>query len=263
MNSKTAATLFCIGCVGFALAFFLRHASAVSKERTDSAKIVELSTEVTNVTEELKLQKALGAKLGRELEDTAKEVVELNGQLNSTKSELVKVKSDAATAAEIAKVEIAKKDAEITKLESQTDVYTRQMAGLNTQITNLENRITETSRLLAESKTDNKILQEELARLQKEKAELERQFNNLMVLKEQVAKLKEELDVARRLEYFKQGLYNTLPKGAQALTEFTKKPVTPLPGGTNYQLNVTISRTGGVSNVTSVTPNPTNRPAGR
>ena len=53
-----------------------------------------------------------------------------------------------------------------------------------------------------------------------EKAELERQFNDLAVLRAQVSKLKEELSVARRLEWIRQGLFaSTEQRGAQKLMQ--------------------------------------------
>lgn len=267
MNSKTAAAIFGIASVVLGLAFFVRHLSAVSKQREDSAHIVQLSNEVSTVSEELKGQKAINVKMERELAETAKDVVELTTQLTTTKTELTKVKSEAANASEIAKAEAAKKDARIAELESEKDGISRQMAGLSTQITTLENRIAETQKQLAESNSDKKLLMDQLEKLQREKAELERQFHDLALLREQVAKLKEELSVARRIEYLKQGLYDTVSKGGALLqSPDFKKPVTPLPPrGTNVQFSVDISREGGVSNVSSRVPIPasaTNRPPG-
>ena len=266
MNSKTAATIFGLACVGFALAFFLRHASAVSRQREDQTTIVTLSNQVSTVSKDLETQKSVNLKIQRELDETAKDVVELTGQLSSAKTELTTVRSAAASAAELAKAELAKKDAEINKLESEKDSISRQMAGLSTQLADLEKKIAETTRQLAESNSDKKLLMDQLDKLQKEKAELERQFHDLALLREQVARLKEELSIAQRVEYIKQGLYNTIQKGGSYLAKDDfKKPITPLParGGTNAQFSVEISRVGGVSNVTSLVPaSTTNRPPG-
>ncbi len=49
-----------------------------------------------------------------------------------------------------------------------------------------------------------------------EKAELERQFNDLAVLRAQVSKLKEELSVARRLEWIRQGLFASTEQRGRA-----------------------------------------------
>jgi len=80
---------------------------------------------------------------------------------------------------------------------------------LNAAITNLNTQILETQRKLTASEGDKAFLEKELKRLMGEKAELERQFNDLKVLRAQVAKLKEELTIARRLDWIRRGLFTS------------------------------------------------------
>ena len=76
----------------------------------------------------------------------------------------------------------------------------------------------DTERRLTATEGDREFLLTELKRLQVEKAELERQFNDLSVLRTQVAKLKEELTVSRRLEWLRMGIYGMQDKkGAELL----------------------------------------------
>ncbi|HSU56424.1 MAG TPA: hypothetical protein VLT36_20360, partial [Candidatus Dormibacteraeota bacterium] len=100
--------------------------------------------------------------------------------------------------------------------------------------------------------------EKELQRLIGEKSELERQFNDLTVLRAQVAKLKEELSVARRLDWIRRGLFaNNEQKGAQKLMQGLQ-PATQVAKATpqpNYDLNVEITADGSVK----VIP-PTNSP---
>lgn len=267
MNSKAAATLFGIACVVLALAFFWRHASAESRKRDDATTIVQLSNEVTHLSEEVQVQKAVGLKIQGELEEKTKEVSTLSNQLSSTRTELTKTKGDASAASAAAAADKAKMEATLAQYESEKDMQTKRMAELDTKIKSLESEITKTQQLLETSNSDKEFLQKELARLQKEKAELEKQFNDLALLREQVKKLQEELSIAKRIEWVKQGLYNTLPKGAEMLKN-NFKTVTQTPTNAGYSLSVEITRIGGVSNVTSRLTNsptsiPTNRPAGR
>ena len=86
---------------------------------------------------------------------------------------------------------------------------------------------------------------------------MERQFNDLAVLRAQVSKLKEELSVARRLEWIRQGLFaNTEQRGAQKLMPGTAMSQVKAPKPT-YDLNVEVSADGSVK----VIPPLTNRPA--
>ena len=79
-----------------------------------------------------------------------------------------------------------------------------------------------------------------------EKSELERQFNDLTVLRAQVAKLKEELTIARRLEWIRQGFSPPPTKRARQNSCRRRR----LPGRQaakpSYDLNVEVSADGSV-----------------
>ena len=92
----------------------------------------------------------------------------------------------------------------------------------------------------------------ELKRLQAEKSELERQFNDLAVLRTQVAKLKEELTVARRLEWLRMGIYGMQDKKGAELLISKANPNTKT---NNFSLNVELKQDGGAS-VNTNTPAP-------
>ena len=87
-----------------------------------------------------------------------------------------------------------------------------------------------------------------------EKAELEKQFNDLDTLRRQVSKLKEELSIARRLEWIRKGIGFSDEKGATKLMN-----VKPLNEKTNvYDLNVEVNADGSVKTI----PPLTNAPSG-
>src|SRR5204862_4664146 len=118
----------------------------------------------------------------------------------------------------VSQEELAKRDAKINDLETQRDDLTHKMDDFKTAITNLETQIGETEKKLAASEGDREFLLKELKRLQAEKAELERQFNDLAMLREQVRKLRDELSISKRLDWIRRGLYGSL-KGAEKLQE--------------------------------------------
>ena len=116
------------------------------------------------------------------------------------------------------------------------------MTDLNGQIAGLESSITDTQRKLAASEGDRDFLLQELKRMQDEKIELERQFNDLAMLREQVRRLRDELNISRRLDWIRKGLYGNL-KGAERLQMgFDNQPA----GGENFDLNVEMKDTGEV-----------------
>jgi hypothetical protein len=82
-----------------------------------------------------------------------------------------------------------------------------------------------------------------LKELQAKKDELEKKFNDLAALKEQVHYLKEQLSIARRLDWIRRGIYETLnERGGQRLIH----PPPPAPPPTNASLKVELRQSGGV-----------------
>jgi hypothetical protein len=94
-------------------------------------------------------------------------------------------------------------------------------------------------------------LTKELAKLQTDKADLLRQFNDLAALRAQVALLRDEAAMNQRLAWIAQSVYQTSGhKGAEALVT---KPGAPA-SGANPALNVEIQQNGGARVVTPTTP---------
>ena len=127
---------------------------------------------------------------------------------------------------------------------------------MTSALTNLTAQIIDTKGKLARSEGDKAFLEKELTRLMAEKAELERQFNDLVLVRAQVAKLREELNVSRRLEWIRKGLFATEDqKGAQKLMQ--KSTAAPADTKGHYDLNVEVNADGSVR----VIPPLTNAPA--
>jgi hypothetical protein len=168
-------------------------------------------------------------------------------------TDLAKSRAETRTAHD----EIAKRDTQITSLETRNVDLTQQMSDLQSAIASLEKQISEAERQLAASEGNRQELLTELRRLQGEKVALEKQLNDLSFLRDQVRKLKEELTIARRLDWIRRGIYApTSRKGAEILADMkfgnreATKPDTEAPS-----LDVELRRSGEVT----VKP-PTNAP---
>jgi uncharacterized protein YhaN len=124
-------------------------------------------------------------------------------------------------------------------------------------IANLSAQIAETQKKLVESETNNTFLEKELTRQVAKKAELERRFNNLSQVRTQVKRLRDDLVIARRLEWKREGVDPVRQeKGAQLLmarTSTTNRIIRP-PG---YNLSVEVSSEGSVKVVPTLTNAPT------
>jgi chromosome segregation ATPase len=151
---------------------------------------------------------------------------------------------------------VAERDQKIAALETQNRELDEKAIDLSAALTNLTTQITETQRKLDASEGDKAFLEKELKRLMAEKAELERQFNDLAVLRAQVSKLKEELSIARRLEWIRKGLFAAdEQKGAQKLMQLNS-PAAAAARTNTYDLNVEVNADGSVKVIAPLTNAP-------
>jgi len=252
MKGKTGIVVLVVVCIALGVGLLIRHAKAVQEQQDAEAKIMTLSNQWVKTEGDLNEQRKVNATMEKTLETKSTETESLSNKLENLTATLVKTEEQAKTAAQQAKDEIAKRDAKIADLEGKNDDLTKQMSDLNTSINNLESQIADTQKRLAASEGDREFLLKELKRLQAEKAELERKFNDLAVLRDQVRKLRDELSIARRLEWIRRGLYGS-EKGAEKL----QKGLAAAGPQTNYDLNVEIKQSGGAK----IAPTATNSPA--
>jgi chromosome segregation ATPase len=250
--------LVCLG-LGIALITVKKQANVQQAEHAVQSGV--LSNNLVQTTEQLDRQKQVNAELEIDRDKRKQQFEELTGKYSALTADLSHVSNNLAqteVALKASKEETAKRDAKITELEAQNQALDKQALDLSTAITNLTTQIEDTKRKLATSEGEKGFLEKELKRLMAEKSELERQFNDLAVLRAQVSKLKEELSVARRLEWIRQGLFATSEqKGAQRLMQGIPATQAKAPKPA-YDLNVEVNADGTVK----VIPSLTNRPAG-
>ena len=255
-----------LACLGLGIALFALKKQAGERQHELTEANGSLSNRWVKTTDDLEQQKQVNAVLEGELEKQKKEAEALTNTYVASLATLSQTSnnlSQTQAALKSSQEESAKRDARIAELEAQNQALDKHAVDLSTAITNLTAQIEDTKRKLATSEGEKGFLEKELKRLMAEKAELERQFNDLTVLRAQVAKLKEELSVARRLEWIRQGLFaSTEQRGAQKLMQgpaaFQPKPPKPA-----YDLNVEVNADGTVKVIPPLTNNPaaTNPPA--
>jgi chromosome segregation ATPase len=241
---KAAIVILIILSLGLGAGLFWRHTTAVREKRGDITEKNQLTNELTEVKGKLDEQEKMGSFLQKSLDQTSQRLVEKSNEVIRLSGTLAKTQQDAQAAAEAAKAEMARRDQKINELEAQNTALDKQATDLKTAIGGLEKSIAETEKKLAASEGDREFLLKELKRLQAEKAELERQFNDLAVLRSQVSKLKDELSIARRLEWIRMGIYGMQNvKGAERLMSSNWAGA---PDG-KFDLNVELKQDGGAS----------------
>lgn len=247
-------------CVGLGIVLIITKQQAAEQQRDFVVKSGALSNDLVQTREQFERQKQVNAELESDRDKRKNELDELTGNYAKVTANLSQVsntltKTEAAL--KVSQEETARRDTKIAELEAQNQALDKQAVDLGAAITNLTRQIEDTKHKLATSEGEKGFLEKELKRLMAEKAELERQFNDLAVLRAQVSKLREELSVARRLEWIRQGLFSSSEqRGAQKLMQGPAASQVKAPKP-NYDLNVEVNADGSVK----VIPPLTNRPA--
>jgi len=241
---KAAFILLIVCTVGLGVGLLVVHNKRVKLEQAHNE-----TTETLNATKKqlddarakIEEQEQVSMKLETNLVVRGQELSSVSNNYIKISAELAKTQKEMQEQMERARAAIEQKDAQIAQLTSQTNALSRKMDDLTSSIGSLSKQIADTEKKLLASEGDREFLLKELKRLQSEKAELERQFNDLSTLRTQVAKLKEELSVSRRLEWIRMGIYgNQEKKGAERLLAGATPANT-----NNYNLNVELKQDGG------------------
>ncbi|MDB6052941.1 MAG: hypothetical protein JWN25_464 [Verrucomicrobiales bacterium] len=223
MKAKVAVILLVLMCLVLGCLLVVRHKQAVKESEAHLAHIYMLSNNVVATQSRLDEEKSVNGALTNNLSRRKAELDDLSSNLTTVSSNLVQAQAAAKAAAELAAVEMAKRDARINELQGQNDDMTKRMTDLTSSMDKLEKQINDTQKKLEVAEGDKTYLIKELKRLQAEKADLEKQFNDLSILRDQVQHLKEELSIARRLEWIRQGIYGVqTQKGGERLQNINK-----------------------------------------
>jgi len=217
MKSNLAIVVLVFAALLLGVVLLHNKREADKRVAADMEVINVLSNDVKAIEGKLSEQKSVNDRLVSDLSARAQELQMASNQNAQLAAEYAKATAEAKAAAEAAAAEIAKRDQRIGQLETERDDLDKKMVGLNGELDSLSAKINDTERKLAASEGDRDFLLSELKRLQTEKADLERRFNDLVVLRTQVNKLRDELSAAKRLDWFRRGLYGDQPKGAELL----------------------------------------------
>jgi len=240
---KAAIILLIVLTLGLGIVLMTVKRKSVEVKQQDEVKIAELSKNVAETRNKLDEQEKLAMYLQTNLAVRSEELFGASNNLTKLSADLAQARTEMVAAAAAAKAEIERRDAQISQLTTQTNALTQKMDDLTASIEKYGKQIADTERKLAASEGDREFLLKELKRLQIERADLERQFNDLSALRAQVSKLKEELSIARRLEWIRMGIYGTSDrKGAERLMAGSASSA---PKTNNFNLNVELKQDGG------------------
>ena len=221
---------------------------------TKDKKITEL-TEVKNVleTKTNQLSQAL-SQANTKINTTQERLLELQEEHNLKLTEYDSFQKQAAEALEAKDEKIMALNKDLKTAQSKNKDYDSQIKNLNTQIVSKDQEIDAIERRLEASEADREYLLKQRDKLIAEKAELEKQFQDIAVLRQKVLKLQGELMASKKLEWIRRGLYGgaRTKGGSRLMSMSARKPEEKNTQKTD--LNVEIKSDGTVK----IAPNNTN-----
>ncbi|MFO1476034.1 MAG: hypothetical protein U1F98_05215 [Verrucomicrobiota bacterium] len=256
MKNQMGLILAILICAVLGIALVWSRKESSQRQKEDEVRIGNYSNQLVAATASLDQQRQVNTALEGDLGRQRDALTRLTNSYTEIAASLSKTEGSLKSALD----EVSKRDAKITRLESQNQALDQRALDLSGEITNLTVQIEDTRNKLAASEGDKAFLEKELQRLLTQKADLERQLNDLAFLKSQVSRLKEEMAVSRRLQWIREGLLARADeKGASQLMTKTAAKDTPQP---SYDLNVEVSADGSVRVVPAISNAPAAPPAG-
>jgi chromosome segregation ATPase len=258
MKNRIGIVILALVSIGLGIGLIGVKKRAATQQEKDADTIVTFSNNWVKTRYDLDEQRTVTTSLEKDLDSQKRAFSDLTNSYTQVWTSLTKTEASLKES----EAEVQKRDAKIADLENQNQALDKQAVELGTSITNLTIQIADTRKKLSASEGDKAFLEGELKRLMAEKAELERQFNDLTVVRAQVSRLKEELSIARRIEWIRQGLFASAEqKGAQKLMQGVSAPQTqPKAPRGNYDLNVEVSADGSVKVIPPLTNSAVNPP---
>lgn len=264
MKNRTGIIVLFLACVVLIVILIWNQNQTSKQRRADMEQIGYFSNRYTKATSDLDEQRQVNVVLTNDISTMSHDLTGLSNQIADLTSNLSKTEDSL----KVSQGEVTKRDSKISDLEQQNQALEEKAQELSQSITNLTAKIDDTQKKLAAAEGDKAFLEKELQRMMAEKAELERQFNDLAVLRAQVAKIKEEVAIARRLEWMRNGvLSRSEQKGGELLMQKNppgttsaqaKAPKTP---ANTYDLNVEVSADGTVHVIPPMTNGAATAPA--
>jgi chromosome segregation ATPase len=271
MNTKIGIAILLAACVGLAVVLAVVKTQDNNRHEEDAKKISDFSSQLDEASTNLNDLRQTNLKLNTDLEANRAAALAFSNSLAETKNALDAAQTayqNAQVQLTNAQVQIATDQSQITNLndriaslETQNQALDQRASALSDTIKSLDAQIAATQSKLASSQTNNAFLEAELKREVAQREDLQRQFNDLKIVRQQVTKLRNDLIAARELEWMHEGIDPANPMKGGQLLMMRNLPVPKAAATAHnpaYDLNVEVRSDGSVH----VIPPMTNSPSG-
>lgn len=263
MKTKIGIVILAVICAGLLIALLATKKSADSQRTKDTATILQFSNDIVTSSTTIDDLRQVNLVLTNDLAAVHEVVTVLSNNLDVTATALTNTK----TSLQSAEGQIVNLNGRISDLEAQNKALDERAVELTNKIAEQDALIAATQRKLASSETDNAFLTAELQKQMAKRAELERNFNDLNVVRAQVKKLRDELFVTRRLQWMANGVdpgtplkggavlmqHNSSSPSSAAAAKSAASGATPTKPASQYDLNVEVGSDGSVHVIPAAT----------
>jgi chromosome segregation ATPase len=251
MKLKIGVVILAAICVGLLIALIATKKAADEQRTKDEDALNQFSNQLVTAHISIDDLNQDNLVLSNYLASSRESFMENSNSLVETSNTL----AIANTTLQSANDQITNLNSRIGDLEAQNKALDEQAGSLSNTIAALNTQIADTMLKLATSETNNTFLTEELQKQMAQKAELEHRFNDIDDVRAQVKKLRDELFVARRLQWISSGTNPAnQPKGGELLMRKTSA-ATPT-RSPQYDLNVEVGSDGSVHVIPPATNSP-------
>jgi predicted nucleic acid-binding Zn-ribbon protein len=255
MNKTIGVVVLVIACVGLAIALVVLKSQSDAMQKKDSFTILQFSNDLDKANIKIDDLNQTNLRLSDDLDTNRLMLTVASNELDEATNQL----ATTTLSLQDAQLQITNLNARINDLETQNQVLDQRVDTLSNTIVSMDTQITVTQMKLAVSETNNTFLEGELKREVAQENELEHKFNDLKEVRDQVHKLRDNLLMARRLAWMRQGVDPTqIQKGGQIMMQRSSAPTNASPYSS---LNVEVNSDGSVHVIPPLNSSTTNPPA--
>lgn len=252
MKTKLGVVILALACFGLIVVLWVMGRSVEDRKKADTAAILDFSNQLVTARADIDELGQVNLKLTNELAASREQALNFSNQLSETAGALAGTQASLQNA----EVQLTNLNSRVADLTVQNQELDQRAAAMSNALENLNDQIAATQQQLADSQTNNAFLEKQLQQEMTARAELDAKFNDLKAVRAQARKLRDDMVIARRLQWMREGTTpENQPKGAQLLLQ--RSSPYPVPPPSRYDLNVEISSDGSIR----VLPPPTNAPA--
>ena len=249
MKMKIGIAVLAVACLGFAVALVSLKHQAEARQTASASVINDLSTQIVKANVRIEDLNQANLNLSNDLATNRQMSLAVSNQLAAAASTLASTLAATTASLQTAEQQVTNLTGRITDLEAQNQVLDQRANSLSNTIVALDRQISFTQVKLAASETNNAFLNAQLKGLIAERNALQDKFNDLVVVRAQARKLRDDKLVEQRLIWMRAGIDPNKPmKGGQLLMQHTPSTAAAAPaaGSPSYNLNVEVGSDGSV-----------------